>query len=213
MRREPPRTTRRAAASVLLAVGALAAAMIVAVLVGRLAATSSSSASMVDSAGPAGPADPAPAEHALGDDGGVADGTTVFDEVGAVTNLDPDLLDAIRRAATDAAAEGIVFEVNDGWRSPEYQERLLREAVAQYGSEAEAARWVATPETSPHVRGEAVDIGEWDAAAWLDEHGAAYGVCRIYDNEPWHFELRAEAVDSGCPDLYFDPTYDPRMQG
>ena len=82
--------------------------------------------------------------------------------------------------------------VNSGWRSPEYQEQLLREAVSKYGSEAEAARWVATPDTSAHVSGDAVDIGPSDAAAWLSEHGAAYGLCQIYRNEPWHYELRPE---------------------
>lgn len=203
MLREPSRTTRRAT-SVLLVVVALAAAAVVAVLVGRLSAASPSSAS---------PAAPALADRAAGDDGDVADGTTVFDDVAAVTNLEPGLLDAIRRAAADATLEGVAFEVNDGWRSPEYQERLLREAVVEYGSEAEAARWVATPETSPHVHGDAIDIGPWDAAEWLSEHGADYGLCQIYDNEPWHFELRREAVDGECPDLYFDPTFDPRMQG
>ena len=150
--------------------------------------------------------------HDLGADGDVPDGVTVFDDVPAVANLDPDLLDALQRAATDAAVDGVVFQVNSGWRSPEYQERLLREAVAKYGSEAEAARWVATPETSAHVSGDAVDIGPDDATAWLSEHGAGYGLCRIYGNEPWHYELRPDAVADGCPATYADPTYDPRMR-
>ena len=85
---------------------------------------------------------------------------TVFDdEYPAVANLDPALLDALRRAATDAGADGVEFHVNSGWRSPAYQEQLLEEAVSKYGSRAEAARWVATPATSPHVSGDAVDIG------------------------------------------------------
>ncbi len=71
---------------------------------------------------------------------------------------------------------------------------------------------MATPETSPHVSGDAVDIGPSDATAWLSEYGAAYGLCQIYGNEPWHFELRPEAIDHGCPPTYPDPTYDPRMQ-
>ena len=54
--------------------------------------------------------------------------------------------------------------VDSGWRSPAYQEHLLREAVPKYGSEAEAARWVATPNTSAHVSGDAVDIGPSGAA-------------------------------------------------
>jgi D-alanyl-D-alanine carboxypeptidase len=146
-------------------------------------------------------------------DGAVPDGTTVFDdEIPGVAKLNSDLLGALRRAATDAADDGVQFYVDSGWRSPEYQERLLREAVSKYGSEAEATRWVATPETSAHVTGNAVDIGPSGAAAWLSEHGAAYGLCRIYGNEPWHYELRPEAIAHGCPAMYADPTQDPRMQ-
>ena len=124
----------------------------------------------------------------------------------------PALLGALRQAATDAADDGVEFVVDSGWRSPEYQEQLLREAVSKYGSEAEAARWVATPNTSAHVSGDAVDIGPSGAAAWLSEHGAAYGLCQIYGNEPWHYELRPEAIAHGCPPMYADPTHDPRMQ-
>jgi zinc D-Ala-D-Ala carboxypeptidase len=165
---------------------------------------------------PAAPVDFLRGEHrgALGDaDGVVPDGVTVFDnEYPAVAKLDPALLRALRRAATDAAHEGRVFYVDSGWRSADYQARLLDEAIAKYGSKAEAERWVATPETSAHVTGDAVDIGHADATTWLSEHGAAYGLCQIYGNEPWHYELRPEASDHGCPRMYADPTYDPRMQ-
>jgi zinc D-Ala-D-Ala carboxypeptidase len=131
---------------------------------------------------------------------------------GDVANLDPDLLAALSQAATDAADEGVEVIVESGWRSPEHQEQLLQEAVSEYGSEEEAARWVASPDTSPHVSGDAVDIGPSAARAWLAEHGAEYGLCRIYGNEPWHYELRPEAIDQGCPPMYADPTQDPRMQ-
>lgn len=144
-------------------------------------------------------------------DGAIPDGTTVFDEIPAVANLDPALLAALRRAARDAARDGVVFHVNGGWRSPAYQDRLRRDAVARYGSETEAARWVATPDTSAHVSGNAVDIGPREAKKWLSEHGAQYGLCQIYRNEPWHYELRPEAAHQGCPPLYADPTHDPRM--
>jgi zinc D-Ala-D-Ala carboxypeptidase len=149
----------------------------------------------------------------LGEAGGaIPDGTTVFDgTVPGVAKLDPDLLAALRRAATEAAGAGVRFTVDSGWRSPAYQEQLLQQAVSKYGSEAEAARWVATPRTSAHVKGEAVDLGS-SGATWLSTHGAAYGLCRVYGNEPWHYELRSEAVDHGCPPVYADPTHDPRMQ-
>jgi zinc D-Ala-D-Ala carboxypeptidase len=147
------------------------------------------------------------------DDGALPDGVTVFDdEYPGVANLDPDLLQALREAATDAADDGVEFQVNSGWRSPKYQEQLLREAVSEYGSEEEAARGVATANTSAHVSGDAVDVGPFDATAWLSEHGADYGLCQIYRNESWHYELRPEATSRGCPPMYADPTHDPRMQ-
>jgi hypothetical protein len=138
-------------------------------------------------------------------DGAVPDGTTVFDDaVPGVAKLDPALLGALRRAATDAGGDGVEFVVDSGWRSAAYQKQLLRQAIAKYGSKEEAARWVATPATSAHVSGDAIDIGPLDATAWLSEHGAAYGLCQIYANEPWHFELRPEAGDQGCPAMYAD---------
>ena len=146
-------------------------------------------------------------------DGVVPDGVTVFnDEFPAVTKLDPGLLDALRRAAKDAARNDVQFYVNSGWRSAKYQQQLLDEAIAKYGSEEAAARWVATPTTSAHVLGEAVDIGHSDATTWLSKHGAAYGLCQIYRNESWHYELRPAAADHGCPPMYADPTQDPRMR-
>lgn len=146
-------------------------------------------------------------------DGTLPDGVTVFDERHAgVTRLDPDLLKALRAAAPDAARNGVRLVVNSGWRSERYQDQLLQEAVAKYGSADEAARWVATPDTSPHVSGDAVDVGPSAAAAWLGRHGSDYGLCRIYRNEPWHYELRPDAVRHGCPSPYADPTDDPRLQ-
>jgi D-alanyl-D-alanine carboxypeptidase len=214
---EPARTTTRrirtrriGVAGLLVVIAAIAAA-----LGYQLSASSSSTA--------ASPIDVLRMQHrglrgeprgALGEaDGAVPDSATVFDdEIPGVANLDADLLGALRQAATDAADDGVEFYVDSGWRSPEYQEQLLHEAVSEYGSEAEAARWVATPDKSAHVSGDAVDIGPSDATTWLSEHGAEYGLCQIYGNEPWHYELRPEAIDHGCPPMYADPAHDPRMQ-
>jgi zinc D-Ala-D-Ala carboxypeptidase len=208
-------------------------AVIAAVLSTQLPASSSSTASSSPTASSAPtvppssraapPVDVRRSEHrdlrsghdgALGEaDGAVPKGTTVFDNgIPGVARLDSDLLGALRRAAADAAGDGVQFYVDSGWRSPEYQEQLLREAIVKYGSEEAATRWVATPNTSAHVSGDAVDIGPSGAAAWLSEHGGAYGLCQIYGNEPWHYELRPAAIDHGCPAMYADPTHDPRMQ-
>jgi zinc D-Ala-D-Ala carboxypeptidase len=142
-------------------------------------------------------------------DGVVPDGTTVFSgSIPAVAKLDAALLGALRQASSDS---GIAFVVDSGWRSVAYQRQLFRQAVADYGSEEEAAKWVATPQTSAHVSGEAVDLSR-EPAAWLSVHGASYGLCQIYTNEPWHYELRPDAVTQGCPQMYADAADDPRLQ-
>ena len=228
---EPARTPARRTRSIILAALVVVSATLVGVLIlFQLLAPSSTSAASppidpaVADAPPAATdrqqAPPRPhgdRDRARGEldvaDGAVPDGVTVFDDdVPAVANLEPELLGALRQAATDAEDDGVEFHVNSGWRSPEYQDQLLREAISEYGSEEEAARWVSTVETSLHVTGDAIDIGQSDATAWLSDHGAEYGLCQIYDNEPWHYELRPDAVDHGCPDMYADPTRDPRMQ-
>jgi D-alanyl-D-alanine carboxypeptidase len=146
-------------------------------------------------------------------DGVVSNHVTVFsDDHPAVGNLDPALLSALRKAATDAARDDIEIVVRSGWRSTQYQEQLFDDAVAKYGSEQQAARWVAAGDTSLHVSGDAVDIGPSRAMTWLSRRGAAYGLCRVYRNEPWHFELRPSAKARGCPSVYATPAHDPRMQ-
>ena len=213
------RAARRARARRIRAAGLLGVIAVVAAALGWQLPSSSSTAAPPSHVVPKEPPRP-PAEArrdrraGLGEAGGaVPSGTTVFDEhVPGVANLDPDLLEALRWAAADAAAAGVQLVVDSGWRSPAYQERLLHEAVWKYGSEEEAARWVATPNTSAHVSGAAVDIGPSGAAAWLSDHGAAYGLCQIYGNEPWHYELRSDAAGHGCPPMYADAAHDPRMK-
>ena len=146
-------------------------------------------------------------------DGEVPAGVTAFDDqYPAVAKLDPELLDALRRAATDAVHDGVRLYVDSGWRSRNYQAQLFREAVAKYGSAEQAAGWVARPGTSAHEAGQAVDLGPHSATAWLSADGASFGLCQTYRNEPWHYELRPAAVTQGCPTMYADPTHDPRMQ-
>ena len=145
--------------------------------------------------------------------GAVGRGLTVFENKRpAVANLDPELLRALRHAAKAAARDRVSIYINSGWRSPEYQDRLRLQAVWRYRSEEKAAGWVATADTSSHVSGDAVDIGPGRAIAWLSRHGAEYRLCQIYRNEPWHYELRVNAMNEGCPPMYADPRHDPRMQ-
>jgi D-alanyl-D-alanine dipeptidase len=139
-------------------------------------------------------------------DGLLPDGDPVspFDEqLPAIARLKPDLLAAVQAAATAADADGIAMVVTSGWRSAEYQQRLLDDAVQKYGSAQEAGRWVKSPSASTHVSGDAVDIGYTDAADWLGRHGDDFGLCQTYANEMWHFELATEPGGT-CPEQQTD---------
>lgn len=144
--------------------------------------------------------------HADSGDGSLADGTvlTPFDvQNAAVGRLDPELLSAIQNAATAAKTDGITMTITSGWRSPAFQQRLLDQAVQTYGSLAAARRFVQTPQMSKHVTGEAVDVGGVGADQWLIANGSRFGLCRIYANELWHFELATD-TQGHCPSLLPD---------
>jgi D-alanyl-D-alanine carboxypeptidase len=120
-----------------------------------------------------------------------------------IANLDPNLRDAVRAATAEARAEDVEVLITSGWRSRTYQQKLLDEAVQKYGSREEALRWVATPDQSQHVQGQAVDIGPTQAAYWMARHGARYGLCQVYSNEIWHYELLT-TPGGRCPTLRTD---------
>ena len=207
-----PARSRRALRAVLvsLLIGALA---IAGAAVYRSAAATVPTGSIADGASLAD-VPPPPDGAVTEEDGLLPFGATAFDEAyPGIAGLSHGLRDALQRASHDAAAADIIVLVNSGWRSAEYQDQLLQEAVSQYGSAEEAARWVASSATSAHVAGDAVDVGSYDAVDWLTANGAAYGLCQTYGNESWHFELRPEAIDHGCPAPYADPAHDPRMHG
>jgi len=93
----------------------------------------------------------------------------------AVGNLDPNLLTAVQQAASAAGDDGRTMTITSGWRSPAFQQQLLDDAVATYGSMAAARQWLIT-------------------------NGAQFGLCQIYANEIWHFEL-ATSPAGICPPL------------
>jgi LAS superfamily LD-carboxypeptidase LdcB len=139
-----------------------------------------------------------------GDDAGPASPFDTGDP--RIGNLDPDLVRAVQRAARDAEADGVQFWINSGWRSRAEQQALLNAAVAEYGSLGSALPWVSTPDKSAHVKGNAVDVGPTDADSWLSQHGADYGLCQIFANEIWHFELATEPGGK-CPEMLPDSSY------
>jgi LAS superfamily LD-carboxypeptidase LdcB len=116
--------------------------------------------------------------------------------VPGTTNMQAPAAAAFARAFTGARAAGFAPEIRSAWRSEQWQQILFDRAVAKYGSRAEASKWVLSPGSSAHVKGYAIDVHPQSAAAWLQAHGPAYGICRTYDNEWWHFEYLATST---CP--------------
>jgi zinc D-Ala-D-Ala carboxypeptidase len=106
----------------------------------------------------------------------------------SINGLSPTLKSRLKKAIAGAKADGITIQITSGRRSAAKQQRLLNDAIKQYGSYKAATRWVLPPKYSAHVKGKAVDIGPAAAMQWLNRNGYRYGICRRYDNEPWHFE-------------------------
>ncbi|MEV6135488.1 M15 family metallopeptidase [Nocardia sp. NPDC051990] len=117
--------------------------------------------------------------------------------------LEPGLAAAYMQAENQADAEGVALYINSGYRTPAEQQALWDDGVRTYGSPEEARRWVLPPNESTHVRGRAIDVGPQDGAQWLEANGNRWGLCRIYQNEWWHFEL-ATAPGGACPALRVD---------
>ena len=122
---------------------------------------------------------------------------------------------AVRVAAAKA---GHTLIMTSGFRRLVDQRYLYNQAIAKYGSEYEAAKYVLTPKFSMHPWGLAVDInrnkGSKSAAKWVEINGWKWGLCRRYDNEFWHFEplvapgnkcpAREPNALSAIPDGYWD---------
>lgn len=118
-----------------------------------------------------------------------------------------------------AEADGVSLQVTSALRTPSQQNALWRRAVATYGSEEAARRWVAPSDgedcSSNHCRGVALDIAvasdpsarEWlhapvgcyadgvavlgrtDCGGRIIRRAQLYGFIFPLDHEPWHLEL------------------------
>jgi len=118
----------------------------------------------------------------------------------APTGLQPGLVDAFGRAQAAATDAGHDLTITDGFRTAEEQAALLEAEIAERGSLVEARWWVFPPDRSMHVQGLAIDVGDGDAADWLAEEGAFFGLCRTLSWEWWHFEWRERWEATGaCP--------------
>ena len=128
--------------------------------------------------------------------------------------INPQLM--VRFIAARAAAEkdGQRLYIASGFRTLERQKYLFAAAIKKYGSEAEAAKWVAPPYVSHHPWGLAIDVNYPDeptGAGWLEINGAKFGLCRTYENEWWHFEP-VIAPGGTCPALLPNATFTRQLQ-
>ena len=162
-------------------------------------------ASSPSSPPPAGPPvdvrrPPAPRGAPRAGDGAVPDGTTVFDDdVPGVANLDPALL-APCAGPRRRRRDGVEFVVNSGWRSPAYQEQLLREAVSPVRLAAEARPLGGhARRTSAHVSGDAVDIGPAEPRRGCPSTAPRTGCARSTATSPGTTSCARRRRASGCP--------------
>jgi LAS superfamily LD-carboxypeptidase LdcB len=125
------------------------------------------------------------------------------------SELDQQLLTRFKAAQAAAKKDGQVIYIVSGFRSLSRQKTLFANAVRKYGSAAEASKWVAPPLISHHPWGVAIDVNYPDepvGAGWLEIHGSKFGLCRVFENEWWHFEP-VIAPGWKCPALVPDATY------
>lgn len=110
----------------------------------------------------------------------------------AITGLNPQFQSALVNMFAAAPPEiQAQLRISSGYRSPEVQAQLYKNALAKYGSEAEARRWVAPPGHSQHNHGYASDLRYLspEAQQWAHANAAQYGLAFPLANENWHIEL------------------------
>ena len=123
--------------------------------------------------------------------------------------IDKQLMYRFKAAQAAAKKDGQALYIASGFRTLSRQKTLFAQAIKKYGSAAEASKWVAPPLVSHHPWGVAIDVNYPDepvGAGWLEVNGAKFGLCRVFDNEWWHFEP-VIAPGWKCPALVPDATF------
>ena len=123
--------------------------------------------------------------------------------------LDKQVVYRFKAAQAAAARDGQKIYIVSGYRSLSRQRTLFNQAIRKYKSVDEASKWVAPPLISHHPWGIAIDVNYPDepvGAGWLETHGYKYGLCRVFENEWWHFEP-VIAPGWKCPPLVPDARY------
>jgi hypothetical protein len=123
--------------------------------------------------------------------------------------LDKQLMNRFKAAQAAAKIDGQALYIASGFRSLARQKVLFAQAVRKYGSAKEASKWVAPSIVSHHPWGVAIDVNYPDepvGAGWLEVNGSKFGLCRVFENEWWHFEP-VIAPGWKCPALVADATF------
>lgn len=132
-----------------------------------------------------------------------------YRQTGREVKLRSEAARALLDLMAQARAAGVSVIPISGFRTVAYQESLFKKAVAKYGSEDAAVRWVGRPGHSEHHTGLVVDLGEEEspdcdveppfestrAFHWLQNHAARFGFELSYPRgnargvhyEPWHW--------------------------
>jgi len=111
---------------------------------------------------------------------------------------------ALIEMAAGAKADGILLQVDSGYRSSWYQEQIFLRLMKKGRTYEDLIRFVAPPGYSEHMLGTAVDFspGNWrfartPAYQWLKDHAADYGFSETYPEnngrhpwEAWHWRYR-----------------------
>jgi D-alanyl-D-alanine carboxypeptidase len=134
-----------------------------------------------------------------------------YRQTGRKVKLRADAAAALTNLMTQARSSSVAIIPISGFRTIVYQESLFRKAVAKYGSEDAAVRWVARPGNSEHHSGLAIDLGDEENPAcdveppfeetrafyWLRQNAAQFGFelsfprnnPRGVNYEPWHWRF------------------------
>jgi len=162
------------------------------------------------------------AELGIPEDYGLDGSRPVFDEATDLVEVGPNLVGRMQSLAPQAAARwiemqagaaegGILLLIVSGYRSIDYQARLIRKKINAGQSVSEILAVNAAPGHSEHHTGRAVDIAtpgsrplteEFEnsgAFRWLQENAESYGFSMSYPRnnpagfiyEPWHWALNA----------------------
>ena len=125
------------------------------------------------------------------------------------SELHPQVFARFLSAQAAAKAEGITMTIDSGYRTLETQNYLFQRAIKEHKTPEEAIKWVLPGDLSRHPWGLALDVNlhhEKSGASWLEANGATFGLCRVYENEWWHFEPLV-APGGICPPLLPDASH------